>query len=338
MNDSTKRLSPQGYRYGRSPRGMHPFWADQIVDITATADVDDEVGTPYVEVEKTLDEEQIINFHFDFHNLKGEPGEEGPQGPQGETGMTGATGLTPNIDIEASCDNNHFEYPYVQVRKDGTLEFPHYTFDFCGLKGEPGATGAQGPQGVQGPQGPQGPGKHVVVLQGSFDDLEDYDEFYVGYDGQSNYIELNASNVNIVNLALSARDNTGALRQNITLDSIDHVRLSFLHVYEYRENVSVNAYGLFYLFGCKSTTDLNEDPNEYGFTLAFEGNMTISFSTSGNVTSITIWPASYHPTLVTIYDVVQQDSVQYEIIPENGAIEFDVEELYPITVLRDTSN
>ena len=66
-------------------------------DITATATIDANTGTPSVVVTKTTAGDDI-NFDFAFHNLKGVQGAQGPQGetgaqgPQGETGATGATG------------------------------------------------------------------------------------------------------------------------------------------------------------------------------------------------------------------------------------------------------
>ena len=66
-------------------------------DITASATVDANTGTPSVVVTKTTSGDDI-NFDFAFHNLKGVQGTQGPQGetgaqgPQGETGATGATG------------------------------------------------------------------------------------------------------------------------------------------------------------------------------------------------------------------------------------------------------
>ena len=51
-------------------------------EVTASASVDDTIGTPSVVVTKT-GTTLAPHFSFDFHNLKGV---QGPQGPQGETG------------------------------------------------------------------------------------------------------------------------------------------------------------------------------------------------------------------------------------------------------------
>jgi len=86
-----------------------------------TASVDNETGTPYVDVTETG---TGTDFSFDlaFHNLKGEQGEKGETGPQGPQGLQGPQG-----------------------EKGDT-----------GATGPQGPKGEQGIQGEQGPQGPQG--------------------------------------------------------------------------------------------------------------------------------------------------------------------------------------
>ena len=105
-----------------------------VGDISVTASVDDNTGTPSVVVTKTQSGDDYT-FDLAFHNLKGLQGAQGPQGetgpqgeagPQGETGPQGATGATGATGP-------------------------------AGPQGAPGATGAQGPQGEQGPIGPAGP-------------------------------------------------------------------------------------------------------------------------------------------------------------------------------------
>ena len=67
----SSNINPQGYEYGLSPVNNNPFWEDETpgadAEITATASVDDQVGTPRVSVEKTQ-EGNDINFDFAFHN------------------------------------------------------------------------------------------------------------------------------------------------------------------------------------------------------------------------------------------------------------------------------
>ena len=66
-------------------------------NISATASVESDTGTPQVFVTKSGSDEEVT-FNFDFRNLKGERGLEGrvgqtgPQGPQGIQGLTGPIG------------------------------------------------------------------------------------------------------------------------------------------------------------------------------------------------------------------------------------------------------
>lgn len=131
------KVNPQGYKYGLAPENVNPFWdyenggTPASVDITATASVDDTVGTPDVTVTKHTTDD-ATNFDFAFTGIKGEKGEkgeEGPQGPKGDPGEAGAQG--PKGDTGATGPQ--------------------------GPKGEPGPAGEQGPKGDTGATGPRGP-------------------------------------------------------------------------------------------------------------------------------------------------------------------------------------
>lgn len=146
--------------------------------VTIDASVDNTVGTPSVDVNKTGDAEHP-HFDIDFKHIKGEKGNTGatpnmtinatvnqtigeasveveqtgtPEHPRfdiafsgvkGEKGDKGDTGYTPNIEVGASVDNTAGT-PNVTVSKTGTPENPRLEFDFKhlkGVKGEKGDTG-----------------------------------------------------------------------------------------------------------------------------------------------------------------------------------------------------
>lgn len=146
--------------------------------VTIDASVDNTVGTPSVDVNKTGDAEHP-HFDIDFKHIKGEKGDTGatpnmtlnatvnqiigeasveveqtgtPEHPRfdiafsgvkGEKGDKGDTGYTPNIEVGASVDNT-VGTPNVTVSKTGTPENPRLEFDFKhlkGVKGEKGDTG-----------------------------------------------------------------------------------------------------------------------------------------------------------------------------------------------------
>ena len=121
------KVNPQGYKYGLAPENVNPFWDYEnggdpaSVDITATASVDDTVGTPDVTVTKQT-KEDVTNFDFAFTGIKGEKGEDGAQGPKGDPGPAGERG--PKGDTGATGPQ--------------------------GPKGDPGKDGAPGANGENG--------------------------------------------------------------------------------------------------------------------------------------------------------------------------------------------
>lgn len=98
-------ITPQGYTYGEDPKSTHPFWEEnggddtptEVVQVSASATVDDTTGTPSVTVTQSGDNNQ--NIAFAFSGIKGEQGETGATGPQGTSPTVASTGNTGSGEI-----------------------------------------------------------------------------------------------------------------------------------------------------------------------------------------------------------------------------------------------
>lgn len=156
-------------------------------NITMTATVDNNTGTPSVDVTKSGTDAEPT-FNLSFHNLKGEGGSggssditatasvgsttgtpsvqvsksqtgnvtnfdfafqnlKGEQGQQGKAGTNGTDGVTPEIAVTATVDANTGT-PSVEVTKTGTAENPSFALAFHNLKGEQGQSGGGGTETV----------------------------------------------------------------------------------------------------------------------------------------------------------------------------------------------
>ena len=127
-------------------------------DVSMTATVDGQTGTPSVVVTKSGTAENP-NFNVAFSGLKGAKGDKGDTG---DTGATGATGATPNVSATASV-NSATGTPSVSVTKSGTAENPYFAFAFENLKGEQGAQGIQGEKGDKGDKGDAGSAGNITA-------------------------------------------------------------------------------------------------------------------------------------------------------------------------------
>lgn len=83
---------------------------------SATATIDANTGTPYVNVTYSNG-----TLAFDFHNLKGETGATGPQGPQGPQGPTGPQGPSGGITSIALSLPGAFNVSPSPLTQNGTI-------------------------------------------------------------------------------------------------------------------------------------------------------------------------------------------------------------------------
>lgn len=134
-------ISPQGYHYGEDPESDNPFWvedgiADQVSKMTATASISNTVGTPSVDVTRSVSGD-TVNFDFSFQNLKGDKGDQGVQGIQGEKGEAGADGKSPTVTSTGSTTSGTIAGTITGT--DGVVV--NVFNGEQGLKGETGADG-----------------------------------------------------------------------------------------------------------------------------------------------------------------------------------------------------
>lgn len=92
LQGETGPAGPQGLKGDTGERGPQGLPGDDGVTpiISATATVDDNVGTPSVNVTKT-GSDAAPSFNFAFSNIKGDRGLQGATGPQGPAGQDGET-------------------------------------------------------------------------------------------------------------------------------------------------------------------------------------------------------------------------------------------------------
>ena len=143
----TGATGPQGPQGATGPQGPKGD-TGATPNITATASVNNAVGTPAVSVVKGGTAE-APTFAFNFTNLKGQTGAQGPAGEDGATGPQGPqgpVGPTPVITATASVDANTGT-PSVEVVKGGTTANPTFAFNFKNLKGAKGDKGDAGAGG-----------------------------------------------------------------------------------------------------------------------------------------------------------------------------------------------
>ena len=168
---------PQGPKGDPGDVGAYP-------NISATASVDGNTGTPGVSVTKS-GPDSAPNFAFAFTNLKGPQGNQGPAGADGTDGTDGTDGedgvywwYTTEDYIDPDYEFNISDLEGVSGRTPNvgdyiTQNVNHRTFVFCiesvltttvttSYKFE--LTGATGPQGPQGPQGIPGSGEDGVGI------------------------------------------------------------------------------------------------------------------------------------------------------------------------------
>lgn len=226
-------------------------------DVTGSATVDGNVGTPGVEVTTTGSGTQIDPYvlAFAFTNLKGATGAQGPQGiqgpqgpqgiqgiqgetgPQGPAGTNGTNGTdgtdgTDGVGIvsiiykETDASGN---YVYTVTLSDST------TYDItCPI----GPQGIQGIQGATGATGPAGPGVAAGGTAGQYlrkKSNTDYDTEWVNGGGGGGSVTIDVlysgtGTPNIITLAHAYTDYDFIMIQGINPANPGYLNSSLVHV------------------------------------------------------------------------------------------------------------
>ena len=126
-----------------APTLIHDITPEGEVGLDITAEVDNVVGNPSVEVTREVIGNNYT-FNLAFSGIKGEKGDKGDTGAQGPQGVKGDTGA------KGDKGDTGAQGPQGEQGETGP-QGPQ------GIQGETGAQGPQGEQGIQGEQGPVGP-------------------------------------------------------------------------------------------------------------------------------------------------------------------------------------
>lgn len=238
-------------------------------DVTGSATVDGNVGTPGVEVTTTGSGTQIDPYvlAFAFTNLKGATGAQGPQGiqgPQGPQGIQGIQGETgpqgpAGADGQDGTDGTDgtdgvgiVSIIYKETDASGNYVYTvtlsnNTTYDITcpigpqGIQGATGATGPQGPTGetgATGATGPAGPGVAAGGTTGQYlrkKSNTDYDTEWVNGGGGGGSVTMDVlysgtGTPNTITLAHAYTDYDFLMIQGINPANPGYLNSSLVHV------------------------------------------------------------------------------------------------------------